>query len=133
MLIKTDADKIKAHEKIDGLSLDKPWQIEIKPYKKNRTIAQNKLYWQWATYIGNEIGYTKDEMHAILADMFIPDVFIEYAGKVIIQDKSTSRLNTKEFTEYLEKIDRWAVIELSIVLPSPEDLYYEAMGISKKN
>jgi hypothetical protein len=131
MIIRTQDDKNKALNRISLLVLDKPWKIEIKPYKKNRSNSQNRLYWQWMTCIGNEIGYESEELHAIMADKFLPDVFVEYGGKQIKQDKSTSRLNTKEFTEYLERIDRFSVQELGIMLPSPEDIYYEAMGIKK--
>ena len=128
MIIRSQEDKNKALNRISMLAMDKPWQVEIKPYKKNRSVSQNKLYWKWITCIGNEIGYMPDELHAIMADKFLPDVFVEYGGKQIKQDKSTSRLNTKEFTEYLEKIDRFAAAELGIVLPSPDDLIYEALG-----
>lgn len=131
MIIHSQDDKNKALNRISMLVMDKPWQVEIKPYKKNRSLAQNKLYWKWITCIGDEIGYTSDELHAIMADKFLLDEIIEYGGKEIRKDKSTSRLTTKQFTEYLEKIDRFASAELGIVLPSPEDIYYEAMGIKE--
>ncbi len=131
MIITNESDKDKAQARIKALCIDKQWQMELKPYRKNRSRAQNKLYWKWITCIGDEIGYESDELHAIMADKFLPDEVVEYGGKQIKKDKSTSRLNTKEFTEYLEKIDRFAAAELGIVLPSPSDLYFEAMGIKR--
>jgi hypothetical protein len=131
MIIHNESDKDRAISHIKALNIDKPWLVDIKPYKKNRSLAQNKLYWKWITCIGDSIGYESDELHAIMADKFLHDEIVEYGGKQIKKDKSTSRLNTKEFTEYLEKIDRFAASELGIVLPSPEDLYYEAMGIKR--
>ena len=131
MIIRNESDKDKAQAHIKALNIDKPWKMELKPYRKNRSLAQNSLYWQWITCIGNELGYIKDEMHAIMAHMFLPEKLVEYDGKQIKQDRSTSRLNTKQFTEYLESIDRWAAGDMGIVLPSPEDLYYEAMGIKR--
>lgn len=131
MIIRTEADKDRATSHIKALNIDKPWRMDIVLYRKNRSAAQNRLMWLWLTAIGNEIGYTEKEMYTIMADMFLPDVFIEYAGKQIKQKKSTSDLNTKEFTVYLESIDRWAAGKMGIVLPSPEDLIYEAMGYKK--
>ena len=131
MIIRSQEDKNKALNRISMLATDKPWQVEIKPYKKNRTLAQNKLMWLWLTCIGDDIGYTPEEMYDIMVDKLLPDEYIEYGGKQIKKNKSTSRLNTKEFTVFLEHMDRWAVSEMGIVLPSPEDLYYEAMGIRR--
>jgi hypothetical protein len=131
MIIKTQDDKNKALNRISMLVLEKPWQIDIKPYKKNRTLAQNNLMWLWLTCIGNEIGYTENEMYDIMVDKFLPDETIEYGGKQIKKNKSTSRLKVKEFTVFLEHVDRWAVSEMGIILPCPEDIYFEAMGIKK--
>ncbi|MCK5602159.1 recombination protein NinB [Candidatus Pacearchaeota archaeon] len=131
MIIHNESDKNRAIKYIQALNIDKPWSVDIELYKKNRSLSQNKLYWKWITCIGDSIGYGRDELHAIMADKFLPNEIVEYGGKQIKKDKSTSRLNTKEFTEYLEKIDRFAAAELGIILPSPEDCYYEAMGIKR--
>ena len=131
MIVRNESDKDRAISRIKALCMDKPWQMECKLYKKNRSLSQNKLYFMWMKVIGDSIGYTSEEMHAIMADEFLTTEFVEYGGNKIKRDKSTSRLNTKEFTEYLENIDRWAASEMGIVLPSPEDLYFEAMGMKK--
>jgi hypothetical protein len=131
MIIRTQDDKNKALNRISLLVLEKPWQIDIKPYKKNRTLAQNNLMWLWLTCIGSEIGYTENEMYDIMVDKFLPDETIEYGGKQIKKNKSTSRLKVKEFTVFLEHVDRWAVSEMGIILPCPADIYFEAMGIRK--
>jgi hypothetical protein len=131
MIIKTQDDKNKALNRISLLVLEKPWEIEIKPYKKNRSLKQNRLYFKWMKIIGDELGYESEEVHAIMADKFLTDKFVEYGGKQIKQDKSTSRLNTKEFTDYLQRIDRFVAQQLGIVLPVPDDSYYEIFGIKK--
>lgn len=131
MKIDSTTTKEMAINKIKLLNIEKPWIMELKLYKKNRSLAANRLYWLWIKAIGDEIGYESDELHAIMADKFLPDEVVEYGGKQIKKDKSTSRLNTKEFTEYLEKVDRFAASELGIVLPSPMDVYEEAMGLRR--
>ena len=132
MIIHNDSDKDRVISHIKALNVGKPWSVDIKLYKKNRSLSQNKLYFMWLKCIGDDIGYDSQDLHAIMADKFLPDEIVEYGGKQIKKDKSTSRLNTKEFTEYLEKIDRWAVTEMGIVLPSPDDLIFEAMGYRRK-
>ena len=40
---------------------------------------------------------------------------------------STTKLNVKEFSEYLMKIDVLAQ-DMGLILPRPEDLYYDSIG-----
>jgi hypothetical protein len=132
MVIKTQDDKNKALNRISMLVLDKPWEVEIKPYKKNRSVLQNRLYRLRLAHLEKEgPGYTADEWHIIFANMFLDPAIVNFKGKVYEVRQSTTKLNTEEFTNYLNKIDRWCVVEFGIILPSPEDLYYEAMGIRK--
>jgi hypothetical protein len=116
---------------IKSLNLDKKWRITIEPYKANRSTAQNSLYWMWVTIIGEDIGYSREELHVVMADKFLGYEEIKAMGKEYQVLKSTKTLNAKEFTEYLNKIERQAS-ELGVVLPHPDDLYYEAMGIKRK-
>jgi len=44
-------------------------------------------------------------------------------GKMI--GGSTTKLDTQDFFEYIEKIKRWASIDYGIVLPEPEDLWQD--------
>ena len=51
---------------VRALSVEgKQWVVTIKKYQKQRSLPANNLYWKWLTIIGNEIGYSKDEMHDI--------------------------------------------------------------------
>lgn len=133
MIIRNETDKDRAIRHIKALNMDKPWQMECKPYKKNRSIAQNKLMWKWFKEIGDELGHDNtDVVYADMVEMFL--LLIDYTGldgKPKQRRQGTSKLTTKEFTEFLEKVDRFSVSFLGIILTSPEDLYYEAMGIKR--
>lgn len=131
MIITDESDKDRAINHIKALNIDKPWQMELKPYRKNRSLAQNNLYRMWVEVIANELGYTHDEMHAILSNMFGEKETVEFNGDIVEVIKSTIKLTTKEFTDRLENIDRWAAGEMGIVLPSPDDLIWEALGMSR--
>ena len=98
MIIRTQDDKNKALNRISMLAMDKPWQVEIKPYRKNRSLAQNKLMWKWFKEIGDELGHDNTEVvYADMVEMFLP--LIDYTGldgKPKQRRQGTSKLTTKE-------------------------------------
>ena len=104
--------------------------IEIRDDKDSRSVKQNRLYWEWISVIGGELGYTKDETHAILRDKFLGYTETTTKLSVIKELRSTTKLKVKEFKDYLEQIDI-LMSEYGIILPRPEDLYYESMGIKR--
>ena len=54
--------------------------------KSNRSDAQNRLYFYWVEILSKEVGYSKDEMHLVLADKFLPKIeFTTKKGKKISQ------------------------------------------------
>jgi len=74
-----------------------------------RSERQNKYYWRWVVLLlGNDLGYTKMEMHEILKHRFLAD--------------STKELNREEFNIYLETIRCWAMQELNIKIPLPNEI-----------
>ena len=99
--------------------------IEIKQNLDSRSTKQNRLYWQWIKVM-TETGYTKDEMHSILRDKFLGYEEVTTKTNVIRVLRSTTDLKVGEFKDYLEQIDIFAS-EYGIVLPRPEDLYFESM------
>jgi len=101
--------------------------IEIREDKDSRSTKQNALYWEWIG-IMTETGYTKDEIHVIMRDMFLGYNEITKKDGVVKELKSTTKLKVGEMKDYLEQIDIFAA-GLNITLPRPEDLYYESMGI----
>ena len=106
--------------------------IEIKDDKDSRSTKQNRLYWEWiGTVISPELGYTKDEAHMILRDKFLGyNEVTTKKGETVRELRSTTKLKVGEFKDYLEQIDM-LMSEYGIVLPRPEDLYYESLGITR--
>ena len=103
--------------------------IEIMEDKDSRSTKQNSLYWNWINVM-TETGYTKDEMHTILRDKFLGYNEVTTKTGVIKELKSTTKLKVGEMKDYLEQIDIFAS-EYGIMLPRPEDLYYESMGYKR--
>ena len=56
---------------------------------------------------GEELGYTKEEMHEVLKHKF--------------NIESTSKLDMDEFRDYLDRILRWAAVDFQITLPEPDE------------
>jgi len=114
---------IKAIEGLEGV-----YSIEITKYKKDRTASQNKLMWMWLGIISNDTGNEPDQLHEIFKLKFLGSETLSALGFKIERPKSTTKLSTQEFTDYLDKIEGLA-ISIGIRLPRPEDLYRESMGL----
>ena len=125
MYFKTVNDDVKqnAIKAIQGL--EGVYSIEITKYKKDRTKAQNRLYHMWIEIISNETGESHDNLCEIFKLRFLGTEKIQSMGYSIEIPKSTTKLTTQEFTDYLDKIESLA-LSIDIRLPHPE-LYNEAM------
>jgi len=81
-----------------------------------RTIKQNSYMWLLLTYIGVEIGYTKDEMHDEYQKMFL-----SYKKNRKRFVRKTSSLNTKEMTVFISQFRYHALNELGVPTPEPNE------------
>lgn len=93
------------------------YMIKISSYVEERSIDQNKYYWKLVEIIANELGYEKQEMHEVLKYKFLQKTIEDTNGNLVKGVKSTSTLNIREFTEYINNIKFFIEQELSINLP----------------
>lgn len=116
-------DEKNALAKVSALFKDGKF-ADVKEGKERRSIPQNDLYWFWLTFLEkeSETGYTKNEFHDFLKCEFLPFEIKELKGFEYVSGQSTTNLNTKQFAEYMEKVERFANTELNVTLPHPEDL-----------
>lgn len=139
-------------EEIPG---ETPLEVTVRPFKTNRSMSQNSLYWIWVGIIADEFGWTKEEVHEDLKGRFLSliyerdnPVFAETMQAIrkvyeegyyqegrslhnqVIRLTSTTTATIKQFTEYLNDIERDAISK-GLVLPHPEDRYYEALGMKR--
>ena len=98
--------------------------------KKTRSVQQNRYYHGVVCkLISGHTGYTGDEVHQIMAEQFLS---YEKNGKQFV--KSTTKLKTAEFEEYLEACRRFAAIEMQVYIPLPNEpstFYYSLQGGKK--
>ena len=113
---------------------------------ETRSQAQNRLYWQWVHILADKNGWSDDEMHLYLKRKFLalilakddgemletieslkvaknhlPTVQYERIARSVADGIRSSRVNTKQFTEYLNSIEQWAYLQ-GVALPVPDDL-----------
>ena len=85
--------------------------VEVKPAK--RSLEQNRLYWAILTDISEQVvpgkAYEPSVWHEYLRALFLPERMMELPdGSVKMLDASTSELRLDEFSEYVEKVVKWA-------------------------
>ena len=92
-------------------------EVIIRKPRTKRSDVQNSYYWGVVIeLLSKELGYDKDELHEILKYKFLQS---NAMGMPYI--KSTTKLSTGEFEEYLSKIKRWSAEFLHIVIPDPNE------------
>ena len=97
------------------LDPDKLFELTIKPYKKNRSIAQNSLYWKWMMICAHEMGYTKEGMHqTFMRELLAPIIIDTPSGDVM--EYSTRKLNVKEMAAYMEQVS-FTAGQMGVKLP----------------
>lgn len=94
----------------------KSFMLQVVRHRKNRSLNQNAYYWLILTMVGEELGYLPQEVHEAFKNMFLT----EYTGK-IPKVRSTSSLSTVDMEDYLQKIRVFALTELNINLPLPNE------------
>ena len=99
-------------------------RVTISITREKRTLDQNNLYWLWLSCIAKETGNDKDDLHEYFIYKYLNPELVQVFEKMIYKRLSTSTLDTKQFTGYLNKIQVFANTELAIELPNPEDLKF---------
>ena len=101
------------------------YTLKIVRKTKPRSISQNSLMWMWYKCMEDSTGTPKEDFHDYYKSKYLSrDVVI---GKQLYRvSGSTSDLNTLQMTHYLEKVKADAATEFRIILPLPEDRYYQA-------
>lgn len=127
-----DLESVRLH--MLSLSLDKPVIITIEEYVKNRSNDQNRLMHHWLNKIAEHYSLSTGESYSpkawkeLLKEKFLGFDMIDLPdGSVKAITKHTADCSTSELNDFLEKIDHYAVDELGLMLPRPDDLYWNAL------
>lgn len=112
-------DEHKVNEFLDTID-NKEIKVDIKVKRNKRSNNQNALYWLWLDVISEYTGFESDELHNSFRAMFLTNNQVK---PPLV--RSTSLLDTAEFTKYLDKIKLYALENISsdLKFQNPEDLY----------
>lgn len=121
----TTNDKEAVKSYLDKLPVGKRYDVTVKIHRDKRTVDQNRLLFLWIGCISHETGYFKDEVYEIFKKKFLGTETFEMWGEKVERVRSTTSLDTKQFSHYLEKIQQFASSEMGIILPDPKDKYFE--------
>lgn len=155
IIVRSTRDKEIAMATVGAINIspEHPMFVEVGGHTSTRSQKQNKLAFKWhkerAEFIGNSVEEerafckltygvpimrSEDESFRASYDKAIQP--FPYAQRLeIIQDLDipvTRSMNTKQFANYLENIDRDTIMNLGLALSRPDDLYWEAMGIKRR-
>ena len=93
---------------IKSLDQNELWTITITPYKSNRSVNQNDYYWKLVTELSKYFGVSsKNEMHEVLSYKLLSKEK-QIKNLKVVTITSTTKLNVKEFNEYLENVKDFA-------------------------
>lgn len=81
IVIKSQDDRRKAFDAIKSIRSEPVMVVTIAEYKKDRSAAQNSLYWAWLTDCQNttcneQAGRTKDEWHDEFKEKSLLNIYI---------------------------------------------------------
>lgn len=89
----------------------KRWKVTFEEYKANRSLEQNKRYWQLLSAMADHLNensdvvHTSDILHIFFRNSFLGKDVLEVKGKILEHPRSTSKLNVAEFSEYMQKVE----------------------------
>ncbi len=121
----------KAHRKMFGgwvKSLRGPHKVSIRKCRPNRTLSQNA--WYWACVLPAVVGGLEEcwgekmeleDAHAWLKAKFNSATIVNRTtGEVVDhRPKSTASLDVAEFSEFIERVIKFAGESLQVTIPPP--------------
>ena len=116
------ADKKRLYQVLQNLQHGN-YKINIQRIRDGRSLNQNRYYWAVVVaLLASELGYFKDEMHELLRRKFLAYTKTNpTTGEQEMFSKSTASLTTQEMEEYLEAVRIWAISELDVYIPLPNE------------
>lgn len=99
-------------------------RVEIRPAKSIRSLDQNAWIWGVAyPLIADAIGYDRHEhedLHYGLVAKWGGEHFDKRLG-AMVPNKRSSKLTTREFSDYMDWLVRFAAETLGVLVPLPDE------------
>ena len=125
IILLTQQHKDRACAALQGLPLEPPMEVVIRPYKSRRSLDQNALHWKRLDIVRMHIAdstgqiFSAEEIHDFFKAKFLPVRLVEIGGEMVKVTRTTTKLTTKEMSEFMDAIDRYCIDRLHLYLPQP--------------
>lgn len=100
------------------------YTVSIERKAEPRTVSQNALMWMWFQCMEAETGTLKQDIHDYYCQKFLARRAV-IGGVEKLVTGGTSKLNTAQMTDFLNKVQADAASEFGIMLPLPSDRFYQ--------
>ncbi len=103
-------------------------EIAIRKQSKAKTLPQLRLAFLWVSVIREFFiesegkTYTTDQIRAWLNGLFLNPEITTVNGRQVEISPSWAKMKKDEFSEFMDKIDRYCIQELELYLPLPVEL-----------
>jgi hypothetical protein len=111
-------------EKILEMSEDNLWEVSITKNGSKKSRSADQLSYTWGCVLDvlkKETGICKEDLWELLKMKFNPKVHFLPTGEPVLLGQSTKLLNTKQYEDFLEQVRIWALTELNITIPLPNE------------
>ena len=105
-------------------------QVIIKPYRKSKSAEQLGYLWAGVlpaickhlqdTGLDKGVNYTPQDIYDWMIDEYSEKHIVSIMGKDKVSNISASKMNTKQMSEFIEKIIQFAAEELNFAVPLSE-------------
>ena len=109
----------------------KDWIFKCEEIKETRSQNQNRMYWKWLNNLvkcfdDKGIFITSEDLHDWLRDKLIEWKHKKntFTWELKIVRKTTTQLNKKEFSKYIQDIEKYLWQTFEVAYPLPTDISY---------
>lgn len=97
-------------------------RVTVERFRNRRSTEQNRYYFGVVVpLIGKAIGEEDNEtVHEMLKAEFNYEILV-IGDREMRKPKSTAKLETKEFSDFMEKVRMWAAKFLELYIPDPNE------------
>jgi hypothetical protein len=113
-----------------GLSMERAWEVTVKPHQKKRSLSQNAYLWGvcYPTILrsGGETlaGWTADDLHEYFLSLHFGSEVLHFNGRDHERPlKRSSKLTTLEFMDFVGRIQQ-EMAQIGVFIPDPDPEHY---------
>lgn len=104
-------------------------KVELKEYRNQRSLSQNAYLHVLFTIIANDTGYTVEEAKTAIKRRCDFMIYTKNTEKFL---RSTTDLDTKEMTDFIDWLRLFSMEELDVYLPTPDEYLQGQFEIEKE-